>query len=469
MERKTKIICTLGPASNDYETIKNLALKGMNASRLNFSHGGWETQQKIVDLVKKVRNDLNLPIAIILDTMGPEMRIGKLENEIFLQDGQIFILKNEDIIGNINEVSISYKELYKHIYTDLQILLADGTIRLKVIKLNNQDIVCKVINGGKLSSQQSINIPDLKLDLPSLSAKDYKDIQGAILNDIDYIALSFVRCQEDVLNVRKLLHNHNIKIIAKIENKEGIDNFDSILKVSDGIMVARGDLGVELPYTDIPIYQKQMIKKTYKEGKIVITATQMLESMLTKPMPTRAEVSDIANAIYDGTCALMLSEETATGAYPDKCVQTMQEIALRIENSIDYWAELKQRDVPKINFEFIIDYALVSAALNLDIKAIICFSKTGDTPRILASLRPKCPIYVITNNLKNYEQLSLVWGINVILDLNIKQPKEYIKDAINLKIKEGFLKKSDILLIAGGKYLQEEKDINKSIGGIYQI
>ncbi|MBE6155173.1 MAG: pyruvate kinase [Firmicutes bacterium] len=472
MLRKTKIVCTIGPASDNYDTLKNLMLSGMNVARVNFSHGTWDEQGPKVNLIKKVREELGLPIAILLDTKGPEIRLGKFIEKVYLTEGNIFVLRNEEIVGNEREVSISYKDLYNDIKVGSTILLDDGLIRLEVEAIDNKDIVCKVINSGYISSNKSVNVPDIKLNLPSLTEKDIKDIEGGIDYDIDYIAASFVRRKEDVLAIREILNKYNskIKIISKIENKEGIENFDEILEISDGIMVARGDLGVEIPFSQVPIVQKEMIKKTYAKGKTVITATQMMESMIHEPNPTRAEVSDVANAIYDGTSAIMLSGETATGKYPVECVKRMVQIATDVEDSIDYWKRFKIREIPKDNFEFIINHAMITTALNINVKAIFCYTKTSDTPRILASLRPKCPIFVSTSNKKVYHQLSIGWGLNVSLTDEEKEAKEMILDDVNRRVNEGLLNKGDIILIAGGKYIiGNEKEINKSIGGIYQI
>ena len=309
--RKTKIVCTLGPATDDPELLKKLMHAGMNVARINFSHGNYQDQEERINVFKWIRGELGLPIPLLLDTQGPEIRIGKFQkDEAFLENGSTFTLLNEDTLGDNTKVSITYKELYKDVEIGRTILINDGTIELKVKEIIDKDIVCEVINGGILTNRKSINVPNLKLNLPSITAKDIEDIKYGISVGFDYIAASFVRKPEDVLAIKQVLKENNgehIKVISKIENREGIDNFDEILEVSDGIMVARGDLGVEIPMEEVPIYQKQFIKKTYKQGKPVITATQMLESMINNPRPTRAEVSDIANAIYDGTSSIMLS------------------------------------------------------------------------------------------------------------------------------------------------------------------
>ncbi len=472
MIRKTKIVCTIGPASESYETLKKMILSGMNVARINFSHGTWETQKEKVDLIKQIREELNLPVALLLDMKGPEIRLGQFVEKVLLEEGNTFTIRNEDIIGTASEATISYKELYKDVRIGSTILIDDGLIKLEVTDIVDKDIVCKVLNTGPVSSNKGVNVPNIKLNLPSLTEKDINDVEGAVKNDMDYIAVSFVRRKEDVLAVREILNKYDskIKLISKIENREGVDNLDEIIEVSDGIMVARGDLGVEIPLSEVPIIQKEMIKKTYSQGKPVITATQMLESMTTNPNPTRAEVSDVANAIFDGTSAIMLSGETAMGKYPVSCIEIMDKIAKDVESSIDYWKRFKMRNVPKNNFEYIINHALLTTALNIDVKAIFAYTKTSDTPRIVSSLRPKCPIFVSTCDKKVYYQLALAWGIEVRLSEKEIEPKEMIMDDINLKEQAGLLKKDDIVLIAGGKYIpNNDKDMNKSIGGIYQI
>lgn len=309
--RKTKIVCTLGPATDNPEVLKELMLAGMNVGRINFSHGNYQDQEERINLFKKVRDELGLPIPLLLDTQGPEIRIGKFkEQKVFLEKGKTFTLLNEDELGDETKVSITYKDLYKDVEKGKIILINDGTIELVVTDIVNKDIICEIIQGGYLTNRKSINVPDLVLNLPSITNKDIEDIKYGIKVGFDYIAASFVRKPQDVIAIKEVLKQNggeDIKVISKIENREGINNFDEILNVSDGIMVARGDLGVEIPMEEVPIYQKQFIKKTYSQGKPVITATQMLESMITNSKPTRAEVSDIANAIYDGSSAIMLS------------------------------------------------------------------------------------------------------------------------------------------------------------------
>ncbi len=474
--RKTKIICTLGPASEDYDTLKNMMLAGMNVARINFSHGSGIEQDDKVNLIRQLRNELNLPISLLLDTKGPEIRIKKfLDDKITLEKDDIFTLYNEDIMGDKNGVSISYKGLYNDVKIGGTILIDDGLIKLKVTNINNKDIICKVVNGGVLSNNKSVNVPDLKLNLPSLTEKDINDIKYGIEHDFDYIAASFVRKVEDVLAIKKLLEENNdshIKIIAKIENREGIDNFDEILKVCDGIMIARGDLGVEVDMEEVPILQKDMIKKTYAAGKIVITATQMLESMIHSPSPTRAEVSDVANAIYDGTSAIMLSGESAVGINPIECIKVMDKIARKVEGTIKYWKRFLNREYNHESFEFIIDHAMCVSAMDTNAKAIACYTKTSDTPSIISSFKPKCPIYAITKSKRIYNQMGLFFGvIPKFYNGNEDKTSHIIIDSLNQLKNTKELNDNDIVIIAGGKYIYEKytSDINKSIGGIYKI
>lgn len=335
--RKTKIICTLGPAVDKPETLKRLMLAGMNVGRINFSHGNYQDQEERIENFKKVREEVGKNVALMLDTKGPEIRIGKFENgEIWLEPNDTFTLKAEDVIGNKNHVSITYKNLYNEVNIGTVILINDGLIKVKVTAIEGTDIICKVIDGGKLTNTKSINIPGMEINLTNPTEKDIEDIKFGIKVGFDCIAASFIRCAQDILNIRNVLSENggeNIKIIAKIENRQGIDNFDEILEVADGIMVARGDLGVEIPMEEVPIRQKEIIRKCNRIGKPVIIATQMLESMTNNPRPTRAEVNDVANAVYDMANYVMLSGETATGKYPIECVETMSRICEAVEKA----------------------------------------------------------------------------------------------------------------------------------------
>ena len=478
--RKTKIVCTLGPSTDSEEILRGLMLEGMNVARINFSHGNYKDQADRINRFKKIRDELKLPIPLLLDTQGPEIRIGKFANsEVYLKNGQIFTLLNEDELGDETKVSITYKTLYQEIDIGRIILINDGTIELRVDEIKDKDIVCTVIQGGKLTNRKSINIPDFIVNLPGITEKDIADIKYGIEAGFDYIAASFVRKPQDVIEIREVLKQNggeHIKIISKIENREGIDNFDSILEVSDGIMVARGDLGVEIPMEEVPIIQKQFIKKTYTQGKPVITATQMLESMIANPRPTRAEVSDVANAIYDGSSAIMLSGETATGKFPVECVKTMSSIAAAIEGSIRYGNRFKTReyDLENSNNVFNMNYAVAITAVNTDAKAIVSYTNTGDTVRMVSSFGVGCPIIAITQNEITYRQLGLCWNITPKLFPPQENIDKLLHVGLNKLKEEQFLNRGDKIVIAGGTRVltdleDNEVDMNAVMGGIVVI
>ena len=474
MPRKTKIICTLGPAVDEQEMMEGLIKSGLNVARFNFSHGDYEEQGTRIETFKKAREAVGLPVAMLLDTKGPEIRIGKFATgEAYLKEGDTFTLLNEDIDGDNTKVSVTYKNLYNEVKEGTRILINDGLIEVVVEKIEGKDVVCRVQNGGRLSNKKSINIPNSKIKLPSMTEKDREDILFGIKNGFDYIAASFIRKAEDVINIKKVLKENGgeyIKVISKIENREGIDNFDEILEVSDGIMVARGDLGVEIPMEEVPIRQKEFIRKCGEAGKIVVTATQMLESMI---RPTRAEVSDVANAVYDQTSAIMLSAESAAGKYPIEAVKTMDKIARSIENDINYWKRFKNREFPILeeDYEFNLNYSTCMTAMNLSAKAIFAYTNTGRTVMNLAGFMPKCPIYAITANEEVCKQLALVCNVHPIL----VERKENIEEMINMgveKAKEvGILEKGDLIAVAGGASIldAQQSEMNKTIGGILRV
>ncbi len=477
MPRKTKIICTLGPAVDAQEMMEGLIKAGMNVARFNFSHGDYEEQASRIETFKKARAAVGLPVAMLLDTKGPEIRIGKFATgEANLKAGETFTLLNEDVDGDDTKVSVTYKNLYNEVSVGTRILINDGLIEVIVEKIDGKDVVCRVQNGGRLTNKKSINIPNSKIQLPSMTEKDKSDIIFGIKNGFDYIAASFIRRAEDVRNIKKVLKENGgeyIKVISKIENREGIDNFDEILEVSDGIMVARGDLGVEIPMEEVPIRQKEFIKKCGKAGKPVVTATQMLESMVNNPRPTRAEVSDVANAIYDQTSAIMLSAESAAGKYPIDCVKTMDKIARSIESSINYWKRFRNGDFPILekDYEFNLNYSTCMTAMNLETKAIFAYTDTGRTAMNLAGFLPKCPIYAITANEEVAKQLALVCNVNPIL----VERKDSIDDMLQAgveKAKEvGILEKGELIAIAGGASILDgqHSEMNKTIGGILRV
>lgn len=477
--KKTKIVCTLGPATCEVDTLKQLMVAGMNVGRFNFSHGTYETHQSLIDNFKVARDSLGLPVAMLLDTKGPEIRIGRFENDakINLEVDQEFALINDDILGDSTKVSISYKELYKDISVGGTILIDDGLVELRVTKIENKDIYCKVINAGTISNNKGVNVPNLKLSLPSITEKDINDIKFGIKNNFEYIGASFIRKADDVFAIRKLLEENNgshIKIISKIENREGIDNFDEILKASDGIMVARGDLGVEIPMEEVPIIQKRFIKRCYRAGKPVITATQMLESMINNPRPTRAEVSDVANAIYDGTSAIMLSGESAMGKHPVECVKVMSRIAKSVENSVDYWKRFTRRDynLSDVHSEFVMNHAKCTTAMHIDAKAIFTYTECGDTPIMISSFLPKCPVYAVTKNVNTYNQLSLCWGVHPMLFKEEGTITDMLHSAINFAKEQSLLKEGDFIVISGGPAVPYQTDSNKTnrmLGGVVEI
>lgn len=478
--RKTKIVCTIGPASGDVETLKELIKAGMNVARINFSHGSYPEQEKFITAVRQARKELNIPVAMLLDMQGPEIRTGKLEEApVYLKTGDKFILVNDEIVGNSEKVSISYQSLYQDVLPGSKILIDDGSIELEVEKIVNKDIHCKVTHGAKLGNRKTVNVPGIRLNLPSLKAKDIQDLKDAVNANFDYVAASFVRRRQDVLDVRKVLNENGgekIKIIAKIENQEGIENVNEILEVSDGIMVARGDMGVEIPLEQVPIVQKQFIKSCYRSGKLVITATQMLETMTENPRPTRAEVSDVANAIFDGTGAIMLSAESAMGKYPVECVKTMDKIANAVENSIKYWKRFMNReyDLKQLDYEFNLDYSICYTAMSMEAKAIFAYTECGDTPRILASFLPNCPIYAITTDERVYRQLALCWNVHPMLFEKQDSVNEVIKQGIEQARQEGKVQSGDTVVISGGPAILEpdgdiKETINRSIGGVLKL
>lgn len=472
--KRTKIVCTIGPATNDVEILKKMILAGMNVARLNFSHGSFADQEGFYNKIKQASAEVGLPVAILLDTQGPEIRTGKLEeNPVTLKAEETFTLVNDDIIGDNTKTSITYKDLYKDVEPGTTILIDDGKIELEVEKIEGKDIVCKVMNGGDLGNRKSINVPGRHINLPALKEKDINDLIDGCKYDFDYIAASFIRSANDVKAIRKVLDENGgekIKIISKIESQEGIDNFDEILEVSDGIMVARGDMGVEIPMEEVPIVQKQLIKKCNTAGKIVITATQMLESMTTNPRPTRAEVSDVANAIFDLTGAVMLSGESAMGKYPVQCVETMSKIAHSIENQISYDKRIARRnlDFGNMDYKFYIHHSLSLTATQLGAKAIIAYTDAGNTPRIISSLLPTCPIIAVTTDEKTYRQLAIVADVIPLLINEKGEPRDIIEKGIEKAIELNLIQKGDVLAIAGGDKIlpNSEASMNRTIGGI---
>ena len=452
--RKTKIICTIGPASESEERLRDLMLAGTNVARFNFSHGSHEGHTAKFDRVIKVSSELKLPVATLLDTKGPEIRLKDIEGgKTELVSGQKFILTTEEILGNNEKVTITYKGLKDDINVGTTILIDDGLIEMVVDEINETDIICSVVNGGPISNHKGVNIPGAALSMPYISDVDRSDIMFGCDMDFDFLAASFVRCKEDILEVRKIIEEHgsHMKIIAKIENTQGIRNLDEILEAADGIMVARGDMGVEIPMEEVPIVQKQMIKKAEALGKHVITATQMLESMIKNPRPTRAEATDIANAIYDGTTAIMLSGESAAGLYPVEAVKTMAKIAERTEQDIDYNSRLRRRkDIDNIDTTTAISHATCTTAMDLKAAAIITVTISGFTAGMIARYKPSCPIIACSVSPRTCRQLNLAWGVTPIWIARESTAEDLFDEAVHAAEKEGYIKKGDKVVLTAG-------------------
>lgn len=453
--RRTKIICTLGPATDQDGVLEKLVQEGMDVARFNFSHGTHEEQKVRLDRLKELRSKYDRPIAALLDTKGPEIRIGRFKNDrITLQEGQTFTLVTGEIEGDEEKVSVTYKDLYRDIGPGSRILIDDGLVEMEVISVEGTSIVCRVINGGTISNQKGVNVPGTELNMEFISPRDRDDILFGIQEDFDFIAASFTRTAEDVLSIRRLLDENggqDINIIAKIENQQGVDNIDAIIEAADGIMIARGDMGVEIPLEYVPVIQQQIIEKVYSAGKQVITATQMLDSMMSHPRPTRAETTDVANAISQGTSAIMLSGETASGKYPVEALRMMVRIASYMEENIDYNEAFKKadrKDEPDITNA--ISHATCMSAIDLKANLILAASKTGCTARMISKFRSGCPIGGCTSSRKVWRQLSLAWAI---IPLYVRE--EYSSEILCLRAieaaeKKGLVKEGDKVVFAGG-------------------
>lgn len=452
--RKTKIICTIGPASESEERLKELMLAGMNVARFNFSHGTHEEQKAKFERVLKVREELKLPVATMLDTKGPEIRLRDFEGgKAELVAGQTFILTTEEMMGTAEKATISYKNLKNDITVGTTILIDDGLIEMQVTDIKGEEIICNVINGGFVSNHKGVNVPGAILSMPYISEVDKADIVFGAEMGFEFLAASFARTKEDILEVRQILKDSgsDMKIIAKIENMQGIQNLEEILDVSDGVMVARGDMGVEIPLEEVPILQKKMIKMANKKGKHVITATQMLESMIKNPRPTRAEATDIANAIYDGTTAIMLSGESAAGMYPVEAVKTMARIAESAEKDIDYRRRMTLRCTDeKKDITTAIAYATCSTAMDLDAAAIITVTLSGFTAASISQFKPSCPIIGCAMSERVCAQLNLLWGVNPVLIKKEETTEELFNDAVEEAKKAGYVKAGDVVVITAG-------------------
>lgn len=453
--RKTKIVCTLGPATDTPEVLKRIMQEGMNVARFNFSHATHEEHLERLKKVRAMRTELGLYIATLLDTKGPEIRIGRFKDgSIQLKNGDKFMLTTRDIEGDQNIVGVLYKNFVKDIQVGTRVLFSDGLIEMIVDKIEGTEVYLTVMNNGKLSNNKSINLPDVTLSMPYISEKDRNDIIFGVQNEFDFIACSFTRSKEDILEVRKILEEHNcttMRVIAKLENAEGVKNLEEILEVVDGIMIARGDMGVEINFTEIPRIQKEIIKKCYAAGKPAITATQMLESMGENPRPTRAEVTDVANAIYDGTSAIMLSGETAAGKYPIEAVVTMAAIAEKTEQNIDYAEELRTRDYGKnLSITDAVSHAACVIAMDINAKAIVTVTKSGFTARNVSKYRPSISVLGCTNTEQSCRHLALSWGVTPLLMPTVTGTDELIDISIATAKKEKLLMEDDIVVITAG-------------------
>ena len=455
MNKKTKIVCTMGPNMDNIENIRALAKNGMDIARLNFSHGDHAEHLNRINMIKQVREELGLPIAILLDTKGPEIRTGMLVNDekVELKEGQDFVLTTEEIVGDANKVSITYTQLPEDVKEGNTILIDDGLIGLTVQKVNDKEIFCKVTNGGLLGSRKGVNVPGVSVKLPGITQKDKDDIIFGISQGLDFVAASFVRNAEAVREIRKVLNeaNSDMAIISKIENEEGIQNIDEIIEESDGIMVARGDMGVEIPAAEVPYIQKMIIQKCNDAYKPVITATQMLDSMIRNPRPTRAEVTDVANAIYDGTDAIMLSGETAMGKYPVEALQTMVSIAVETESHLDYDGILEMNSLHRSkSVSSGICYSAVATASSLNAKVIAASSFSGYTARLVSKLKPQSIILGLSPLESTLRKMQLLWGV-VPVKVDEASSTDALLDNTVADVKErGFVEKDDIMILTAG-------------------
>ena len=454
--RKTKVVCTLGPSTDDERVLEQLIEEGMNVARCNFSHGSHEEHKERMDKVKRIRKKCDKPVAILLDTKGPEIRTGNfVDDKVYVKAGQTFTLvADKEVMGTNEKAGITFADLYKDVKPGVVIMIDDGLIEMEVVKIEGTDIVCAVKNEGVISNHKGVNVPDVHISMPYMSEQDKSDILFGIKEDVDYIAASFTRTADDVKELRKFLDDNggkDINIIAKIENSEGIINVDGIIEEADAVMVARGDMGVELPEEEVPIIQKMIIKKVYEAGKQVIIATQMLESMINNPRPTRAETADVANAIYDGTSAIMLSGETAAGKFPVEAVATMARIAERTEMDVNY----KQRFFNNHNnhrsdITEAVCHATCMTAYDLDAKSILTVTKSGRSAKMISKYRPDCMIIAGSTEEKVVRQLNMSWGVSPVLIKEKKHVLELFDYAVEVAKEKGLVETDDIVVITSG-------------------
>ena len=473
--RRTKIVGTIGPASE--HRLKELFEAGLNVCRINYSHGSWEEQKEKTEEIIRLREELELPIPMILDMQGPEIRTGMLvtgkSEKIMLEDGQKFTLVNEDIVGDKDKVSVTYKELYKDLKPGAKVLIDDGAIELVVDEIKDKDIVCTVVHGNPLGSRKTINLPGTAVRLPALKEKDIADLKTACEHDYDFVAMSFTRNKDDIMQVRKVLDENggkDIHIITKVENQEGLENMEEIVKYADAQMIARGDMATETDYTEPPVMQKKFIRLANKSGKPAITATQMLESMTHNPLPTRAEASDVANAIYDRTSAIMLSGECAMGEYPVECVKAMVKIASRVEPDIRYWRRFDNNEFLDLSEdETKIAYSACITAKNIGADAIVAYTHTGDSARRLAGLGAGCPILAVTDSRRTFHQLALAWNVTPIFVEGEETIDETVEKGIQKLKEKGILEKGDVVILSGGAQTFTNGMDQKVLGGILRV
>ena len=463
--RKTKIICTMGPSTDKDDVMEQLVREGMDVARFNFSHGPHDEQRGRIQKLRELRKKYDRPVAALLDTKGPEIRLGCFKDgKVSLEEGQIFTFTNKDIEGTNEHVSITYKELYKDVQPGGHILVDDGLVDLEVQDISGKDIVCKVINAGVIGDKKGVNVPGANLKMPFISKKDHEDLLFGIQEGFDFVAASFTRTADDIREVRKILKDNGgeeIQIIAKIENQQGVDNIDSIIEAADGIMIARGDMGVEIPLEDVPVIQKDIIAKVYSAGKQVITATQMLDSMIKNPRPTRAETTDVANAIYQGTSAIMLSGETAAGKYPIEALKTMVKIARRTEADVEYNQQFSVRTKgDTTNVTTAISHATCMTAIDLNAKAIIAVTRSGNTARMVSKYRPGCQIIACTPDERTWRQLNMVWGVAPILTKEEYSMEILLLHATEAAEENGYVKKGDVVVLTVGVPLGHSGNTN---------
>ena len=453
--RKTKIVCTIGPTSEEPEVIRKLIQSGMNVARLNFSHGDHDSHKAKAELIKRIAEEENRAIALLMDTMGPEIRLGAFpDGPVELEQGAEVRICHEDVEGNEQQFSVTYKEIDHDVVPGARILIDDGLVELEVQKKDGRDLLCTVLNSGEVSSHKSINLPGTDVSLPSMTEQDMADIAFGVENDFDFIAASFVRRSEDVMNIRRLLDKlggSDIMIIAKIENRQGVSNFEEILDASDGIMVARGDLGVEIPAFEVPTVQKRLISRCYQKGKPCITATQMLDSMIRHPRPTRAEASDVANAILDGTSAIMLSGETANGLYPIEAVLMMDKIARFTETNYDYWSDFSHGLHGEVHgVSAAVSHAACMTAMDVKAKAIVAVTHSGRTARQMSRFRPACPIIATTVSPRTRRQLALSWGVTPFLSSELHSTDQLFEAGLETALNSGIVDNGDLVVLSAG-------------------